>query len=386
MTRKRESLIGYLILVIIMMIIPLTIWILQGHGKGKAGGGGGGGKEKGYTEQITSISLPVTPSPPLPPPPPPPLIIPSLPSLTLLMSVYISNKQGRYDRWETFKYTLQSYTRMGVEWYMLYFFIELDPIHESRKPELETYLNTLFPKDKIQLKYQRFVTQESWRPFMNEVYGIPQIDRNVLFFQNDDHVFVDYDPTVFQEGLRLLEQDPVPYKSLYWSHWPEVIRLSGKLHNQQRIGKSYVRFNATLLDAIQVFNWKYLWKILVEVNWNGRIMTRIDGVALHRIIWPQAKEGDGIMITPENWQTVYIPLRELGRHFDGYMHVGMRFEDFACLELNRDPSFYTRNQTRDSLIRRFTASHSSQWTNGNDFIIPQDWIQTMLKLYGYESS
>lgn len=308
------------------------------------------------------------------PSPPPP------PKLTLLMSCYISS--SRPQRWEIFLYTLHSYARLGVTWEQVLLFFELDPAFQDRKPALEAVIAQVFPAAVTTLQYTRFASQASWQPLLWDLYGATKRDRLVLFLQNEDHVFVDVDTTVLHQGLQLMEADPVPYKSLYYSHWPEIVRLSGKQHNQEYLnGTAYVRFHSTVLDAIQIFNLRYLWKLINETDWGGREMTRIDGIYLHTTVWPNARPGDGIYMTSENLQTLYVPLRELGRHFDAYAHVGMPYDHCSPLSLDHPPVYFTSNQSTTALVRKMTAPHSSQWTTNNDFAIPQQWISKMLELY-----
>ena len=76
-------------------------------------------------------------------------------------------------------------------------------------------------------------------------------------------------------------------------------------------------------------------------------------------------------------QVVYIPLRELCRHFDGYDLVGMDRHACPALELPHN----TFDYSNEALIKKMTATHHSYWTENNNFTPPQEWIDTMLKLH-----
>ena len=41
-------------------------------------------------------------------------------------------------------------------------------------------------------------------------------DELVWFLQNDDHVFIDSNTKILEEGIKLLEEDPSQYKTLYF--------------------------------------------------------------------------------------------------------------------------------------------------------------------------
>ena len=70
--------------------------------------------------------------------------------------------------------------------------------------------------------------------------------RLVFFLQNDDHVFIDVDTSVLCRGLTLLHSEPSRFKSLYMAHWPEALRLSGKVSPPRRV-ESLVRTGESAL-------------------------------------------------------------------------------------------------------------------------------------------
>jgi hypothetical protein len=65
------------------------------------------------------------------------------------------------------------------------------------------------------------------------------------------------------------------------------------------------------------------------------------------------------------------------RHFDGYDHVHMDRKACPQLELPCNPFFYSKQ----NLIQKMTAQHSSQWSCNNNFQIPQKWIDINLSLH-----
>ena len=98
-------------------------------------------------------------------------------------------------------------------------------------------------------------------------------DGLILFLQNDDHIFIDIDSRVFCDSLAIVRDSPARFKSLYMSHWPEALRMIGKTHKTdglpRRIGP-VVAGNVTMLDAVQLFNLRYLKYIYDDVEWpNG---------------------------------------------------------------------------------------------------------------------
>lgn len=83
-------------------------------------------------------------------------------------------------------------------------------------------------------------------------------------------------------------------------------------------------------------------------------------------------------------QTIYVPLKELCRHFDGYDHVGipLHVPPCECLHLPEDgTTIQYIDKTPEMLRARMTIRHTSGWTANNHFSIPEEWIQKMLALH-----
>jgi hypothetical protein len=306
----------------------------------------------------------------------------------LLLSVFITHKRAetpwnvgnRYNRLDVFKYTLESYARM--KWDRVYLFVELDTDIVYRADELRNHVISLFGTEGVHLQFTRFTKQSEWRTFFASEYPLPD-DRLVWFSQCDDHVFIDTDTDYLQEGLDLVRQDTSNFKSLYYSHWPEILRLSGKFGNCERVG-NYVKFKCTLLDSIQVFNLKYLKYLFTELDWKEREFKKIDNLVLQRTVWcdpktPRDRDGHYYM---DELQTIYVPLRELARHFDGYLHVGINHGDtdeFPLLKLPHDANDFSR--TPDQIKSQMRAPHVSEWTRGNHSIVPDEWVDAAISLY-----
>jgi hypothetical protein len=227
--------------------------------------------------------------------------------------------------------------------------------------------------------------QEEWKIFFNVTYT-PSEDTLIWFTQCDDHVFIDFNTDILYEGIEHLKNDTSNFKSLYFSHWPEILRLSGKLGNQVKIG-NYIKFNATLLDTIQIFNLRYLKYLFLEREWKGKEYKKIDSLILQPNIWsdpmnPYPYGGSLIGDFISDLQTIYVPLRELVRHFDGYSHVGMRTDDgaeFPYLKLPQEDNIFLHSPAE--IVRKVNVAHTSPWTDGNKFKIPDEWINHIVYLY-----
>jgi hypothetical protein len=288
--------------------------------------------------------------------------------MILVISCFITHKRpvNRYDRLDIFKHTLKSYSK--INWKNVYLFIKLDWEFRSRRGELKEFINTVFHGVSVQIEWTRYEKQGEWKSFIETV---TKEDDLIWFTQNDDHPFIDEDLSVLNEGVNLLESDPAPFKSLYFSHWPEILRLSGKLSQPEKVG-NYIRFHATMLDAIQIFSSKFIRYIFLDVNWGGKRYKRIDTLLRQRSIWG---ESNGNM--DDGLQVIYVPLRELCRKFSAYGHVHMH--NVPALEFSYE--IQKPNRGRQDVISLITAEHSSMWTKDNDFSIPEEWIEQSVNLY-----
>ena len=251
-------------------------------------------------------------------------------------------------------------------------FIKLDSEFLLYTDDIINYIYDTFStmnKESIHIVMDRYTSQNNWIPLFKYLMNKYGHNESVWFSQNDDHIYVDYNTDILLEGLKHLESDNHRHKSILLSHWPEAIKLSGKNNNQIRVD-NYVKFKLSILDSIQIFNLQFLYDVFLLHKWK-RPYKRIDSVLFDFI--------NGARVSFENplSQVIYVPLREMVRHFDGYGHVNMDDSDCHRLELPSNTFYYDK----DTLLHKMTPYHHSQWTKDNHFIIPQEWIDINLNLH-----
>jgi hypothetical protein len=298
--------------------------------------------------------------------------------MILLLSTFVTNKReiNRYSRIDIFKYMLKSYKKLPFT--EVYLFILLDnefllPGQYFHDNDLTEYLYNNFShleKDKVHIVLDRYTSQDKWIPFFNKLMEKHGPNENVWLLQSDDHPFIDYNTNLLLEGLELLKNDKNKYRSLMFSHWPESMKSPGKTQNPTRVN-NYIKVNITSVDAMQIFNLEFLYDLFVNYTWKKEHRL-IDTLACGDLL-----NGIPDILNNKLSQVIYIPLKEQCRHFDGYNHVGM--DKIACppLELPNNKFVYSK----ESLIKKMTANHSSYWTENNNFSPPLDWIETMLSLH-----
>lgn len=283
---------------------------------------------------------------------------------------------------QVFRYAMRSYFALPIMHF--YLFIELDAEFRSEREHFEKELTSSLGGRLQHLQFTRILIQPLWRQFMSSIGSGNHSGRLVFFLQNDDHVFVDVDTSVLCRGLTLLHSEPSRYKSLYMSHWPEALRLSGKVSPPERI-ECLVRTNLTMLDSVQVFNLGFLHHVLVELEWpRGLKLARIDTLIYQRAVWGRGKSLIPGVDTETSMQTFFVPLRELCRKFDAYAHVRIPFSTVPQLELNHTVLV----RSVDTLTRAMLAGKPGRdpWAARNAFKIPDEWVSTMLHLYGVKGN
>ena len=290
--------------------------------------------------------------------------------MILVVSTFVTNQRNhnRYSRLDVFKYMLYSYK--DIPFSEIYLFILLDNEFINNKNDLTKYIYSIFSKldvNKIHITHDRYTQQLQWIPFISKLKEKHGGNELVWFTQNDDHIFIDFNMDILNEGLELLKHDPNKHKSIYYSHWPEIIKMSGK-YQEPKLTNNYVSFNLSLLDSIQIFNLEFLYDIFVKYKWKDNHI-RIDSVLNELTHRPSV---DNPLL-----QTIYVPLREMVRHFDGYDHASMDRRACPPLELPSN----TFNYSKESLKKKILANHSSHWTQNNHYQIPQKWIDINLSLH-----
>lgn len=207
-----------------------------------------------------------------------------------------------YDRMDIFKYCLASYSALLPLLSKCLFYIQVEPEFSHRQQELSTWITELFPADRLELHWHRINHTRDWRS-LSEQFA----DNDLIWFAgNDDHIFMDHNLDVVKAGIKLLNQDPDPLSVIYYSHWPEQMRLSVHHGGELTADSNYIKHIWRTFDAIRIVKgarFKQYWK---DNEYGDEIVFRTD------TLWHKGYELTG---------PVYSPTRELVRHYDGYSHV-----------------------------------------------------------------
>jgi hypothetical protein len=211
------------------------------------------------------------------------------------------------NRMDVFKYCLASCEPLLPLVSKCFLYLEVAPEFLDRKQELEDYIRSIFPEEKIVLHWYRNNFTRDWRLVCDEIDTIAPEDDMIWMACNDDHIFLDNNIDVIKNGLELLEKDPDPMAMLYYSHWPEQMRMSNHHGGQLVEGGNYVKYTWANCDAIQIIKRARFKKYWFDKDYGDEWLFKTDQL---------------IVIAPPIHAPAYIPTKEIVRHYDGYGHIG----------------------------------------------------------------
>ena len=273
------------------------------------------------------------------------------------------------ERMDVFKYCLASTAVLEPLVSKFVFYITLAPELSHRHAELDRYIHELFPENKLHLVWSRNDLGIHWRKSCEEILDDP--DEIVWLAANDDHIFIDNNLDMVESAINWLTLDPDPNAVMYYSHWPEQMRMSRHHNGTLTEDGDFIRYDWETFDGIMMLK-------------AGRLAK----------YW-ERDYGDALMFKPDylgayhNYRCTapcYAPTRELVRHYEGYSHVGTGCDNIAP-PLFIPPGFFENDikvgigyQVRDDSWTNFNPA--SEWLynfhpNGTDY----RWVEEDIPLF-----
>lgn len=226
------------------------------------------------------------------------------------------------NRFDVARYSFASFAPLEPLVSKFIFNLELTEEHKGREAEMESWLRSLFPDDKLILNWYRADNLAQWKEIQSL---IADIDDDLIFpAGNEDHIFLDSNIEVFGKGLDLIKNDDHPHAVLMTSHWPESIRAAHSFGATLSDCGNYVAYNMVNNDAIRVIKRSYFDQYINSVT-----------------------DPDMLLFRTEHWNNIgivnnkiYVPTKEQFRHFDGYAHVQIGPD--VCPPMEIPPGFFDR--------------------------------------------
>lgn len=251
------------------------------------------------------------------------------------------------ERFDVFKYCLASHAVLAPLVDKFIFCITLAPELAHRQAELATYMQEIFPLDKLQIIWQRCDHGRDWKSICKQHLDNP--NQLVWLACNDDHIFIDSNLDMIASAIDHLTADPDPNAVMYYSHWPEQMRMSVNLGGELTADGNFIKYQWENFDGIMMLKAGRLAKYW-ERDYGDSSMFKVDYLGAHH-----GYQCPG---------TVYAPTKELVRHYEGYSHVN---DGMAQTLANIVPPLYIpRGFFGTGMeIRIGFSARNNTWTNFN---------------------
>ena len=241
------------------------------------------------------------------------------------------NPQPRYNlrhdnRFDIARYSFASYTPLEPVVSKFIFNLEMADGHAHQQAEMESWLKSIFPEDKLVLNWYRCNNLAQWKEFQE---SIADIDDSLIFpTGNEDQIFMAKDIDIITAGLELLNDQTLIPSVLGITHYPEAIRSAYYYGGAQpNHHANYVSLDTGNNDSMRIMKREFF-------DWY------ID----------QLKNPNAFVFRTEDWNSIVLPTNKMFvataeqfRHFDGYAHVRVGPDVAPPLEI--PPGFFKKSMT-----------------------------------------
>jgi hypothetical protein len=283
--------------------------------------------------------------------------------VVLLISCFVTKNRSnvsapdKADRMDIFKLCLKNLTK--ITWKKVILRISLDDDYKNQENDLRNYIMDLFPG--ADLIFKRYEMLSEWKVISKQIKeeGDP-----IYATTNDDHIFLDTDDTIIQEGLRLMQNNTDSVmKCMDISHWPENMIFAKNSNGKMQGNFLLWRVQPPLPDATKFFDAKTFGEMF-EIN------NDID-IPFKRLDERRADRQFSSLVNDKEYEKrkndIYAPLKEQFRKYNGYTHA--RIPDNVLSPM--DQSLTTKEQ-HEKYMRVQDPGKS----------IPEEWVKQSQKLYG----
>ena len=208
------------------------------------------------------------------------------------------------ERFDVFKYCLASHAVLAPLVHKFIFCITLAPELAHRQTELDSYMKEIFPNDKLEVIWQRCDLGSDWKRVCDTYLDDP--DEIVWLACNDDHIFIDSNLDMVKSAIEHLDLDPDPNAVMYYSHWPEQMRMAQHLNGELTEDGNFIKYQWENFDGIMMLKADRLKRYWLR-DYGNALMFKVDYLGAHH-----GYKCPG---------PVYAPTKELVRHYEGYSHV-----------------------------------------------------------------
>jgi hypothetical protein len=259
---------------------------------------------------------------------------------------------------DIYKYMLASLSNF-FPWKRVIINTKLDDYYESRREELNNFINQEFSQYDLIVRNTRNEYQNDWQNDYDLIN-----DNLLLFLCNHDHIFTDPDPSYFASLVDKFK-DSDDYIGIQFTAYPELGMFPwcpipwNSLENMNfELEEDYMSFKYPCIHSAQVITKKVYHHWWFDYQLPNTIFGRPDWFTDHITAYHKYEDLKFI-----------VPFRETTRHFDGYQHCTITFGNQVCPVLEIPDGFFEND---------IKINYSTNYINGKTNINP---ITNKLKIY-----
>lgn len=244
-----------------------------------------------------------------------------------------------FDKLDIYKYCLSSVAKI-YPWKKVIINTKLDENYKHRQEELNNWISQEFDGNDLVVRDFRNETQEQWQA------DYDLLDDNLIWFSgNHDHAYIDNDYQYFRDFINSFSTKSGKF-ALQFSHWPEFIYEPFVFGKPAEIKSKYLRMVGRYHHSLQIISkelYKYYW-FNFELP-KDQVWGRTDN--FFSDIFDEDVE-------------IFVPMKELCRHFDGYQHCARPYPNYMVPVLEIPDGFFDNN-----IKINYSASYKDGYTNVN---------------------
>lgn len=245
-------------------------------------------------------------------------------------SVYDRGNLPNHDKLDIYKYSLASLSK-AYPWKRAIIFFELHEEYSDREQELIEFIKEEFKDTDLILRNTRNEYVSDWI----DTYSLLN-DELIWFYCNHDHIYLD-NTDYLENYIHMFRKNYLnTLSSIYFSHWPEMLCHVSDGSVEKVDGHSVFKFSTnTRICSIQILT-KKLYRSWWVDGWERRDTSKI--------FLPRSDHVKSINTFKnlENFE-VFIPSKEICRHFDGYGHTNPPMSNKDCPALSIPEGFFDNN-------------------------------------------
>lgn len=248
-----------------------------------------------------------------------------------------------YSKGEIFLYTLESYKT--INWSQIIIYCEVN----EDFPDKDNYyskINKIFPEAKVYTTRNAY--QHQWQKALDE---LGEEDELIWYAGNHDHPYIAPNHEQLNAIVDILNSSDSFYKGALYSHHPDIC---ARIMTEPEFGWQYESklvssYTYQRTEGIMIINKNLFRSWWFDYDYGDTFIPRSDWTNGVRCQTPEAK--------------IYLPVRELCRHFDGHNFGGYAYEIRDIPPLDIPPGFWQGDIKIDYL--------TDQRIEGNVWINPQ---------------